>query len=192
MSMTESKAQQYVDLFRNARPTLVSCWNSFYSAAVDAINMKADVVPVLQAKNTTFSKEGGYLIMQLPSGRKIYYPDAFMHYAETPWGTKKMQPHYLTKNSVTQKWEPRTMTGGSFFQNAVQGIARDLLTTSQLNLDAAGYPICLSTHDECGGVYPDDPVYNVENFLKIMATPPAWATDMPLEADGWEGPRYKK
>ena len=84
------------------------------------------------------------------------------------------------------------MTGGNFFQNAVQGIARDLLTNSQLNLEVAGYPICLSTHDECGGVYPDDPMYNVKNFLKIMATPPAWATDMPLEADGWEGPRYKK
>lgn len=192
MDLREDTAQKYVEMFRAARPSLVSCWNEFQKAAVAALDLKADVVPVGNAKSTTFAKEGGNLVMRLPSGRKIYYPNAFMHYGMTPWGANKLQPHYFTKNSVTHKWEARTMTGGNFFQNAVQGIARDLLTTAQLRLEKAGYPICLSTHDECGGVYPDDPMYNLENFLKVMTENPRWAADMPLEADGWEGMRYRK
>jgi DNA polymerase len=192
LEMNESSARPYVDMFRAARPTLVQCWQNFERAAEDALNMKAPSVSVVEARSTAFSKEGPNLTMRLPSGRKIYYQNAFQHYADTPWGSKKLMVHYYTKNSTTQQWEARAMTGGNFFQNAVQGVARDLLTNAQLNLESAGYPICLSTHDECGGVYPDDAQYDLQQFLKTMTIPPAWATDLPLEADGWEGQRYRK
>lgn len=192
MKMSEEIAKPYVEMFRTARPTLVKCWHHFEDAAIQALQHTSDIVTVLDARNTAFFMEGRNLIMRLPSGRRIYYPDAFLHYAKTPWGASRMMAHYYTKDSITHKWDTRSMTGGNFFQNAVQGVARDLLTTAQLNLESAGYPICLSTHDECGGIYPDDAAYSLEQFLKTMTIKPSWAYDMPLSADGWEGYRYRK
>jgi hypothetical protein len=32
----------------------------------------------------------------------------------------------------------------------------------------------------------------LEDVMKIMTTPPAWALDFPLAAEGWVNKRYKK
>jgi DNA polymerase len=193
MTMSEELAEHYVQLFRKARPLLVAAWHLFNSAAKAALEMRAPVVPVNNiGVSVAFLKKGENLQMRLPSGRRINYPSAFLSYEETPWGEKRMGVSYYHQNPTTRVWEPRTMSGGNFFQNAVQGVARDILTENQLNLEDNGYPIFISTHDECGAMVPDTPVYRKDNFLKIMATQPAWATGLPIEASGWEGKRYRK
>ena len=59
-------------------------------------------------------------------------------------------------------------------------------------IDAAGYHIVLSVHDELLCETPDDPSYNHETLSKLMATQPAWALDLPLSAAGFETKAYRK
>ena len=43
---------------------------------------------------------------------------------------------------------PASTYGGKPTENAVQAIARDLLVSGMFNLEAAGYPIVPTVHDE--------------------------------------------
>ena len=92
----------------------------------------------------------------------------------------------------SHRGKPKDIRGANFFQNAVQAICRDLLMDAHLRLEKAGYEIILSVHDELVAEVPDDPKYNLDEFIRIMTDKPFWASDMPVKADGWEGRRYKK
>jgi DNA polymerase len=59
-------------------------------------------------------------------------------------------------------------------------------------IEAAGYEIILTVHDEIIAETPDEPGYNVEHMAGLLAAPPAWAPDMPLAAAGFETHRYRK
>ena len=39
---------------------------------------------------------------------------------------------------------------------------------------------------------PKNSKLNLDDFIKIMATPPNWGEDIPIKAEGWSGDRYKK
>ena len=59
-------------------------------------------------------------------------------------------------------------------------------------IEAAGYSIILTVHDEIIAETPDEPGYNVEHMAGLLAAPPPWAPDMPLAAAGFETDRYRK
>ena len=64
--------------------------------------------------------------------------------------------------------------GGTWTENAVQAIARDLFVEAMQRLEAAGYGIVLHAHDEAVAEVPDD-FGSVEEFLRIFTALPAWA-----------------
>jgi DNA polymerase len=62
-----------------------------------------------------------------------------------------------------------------------------------LSLEDAGYQVCNSIHDEVLLIVPEqnaEPM--LEDVVRIMTTPPSWAPDFPLAAEGWFGKRYRK
>ena len=59
-------------------------------------------------------------------------------------------------------------------------------------IEAEGYEIVLSVHDEVITEAPDQPEFNHEYLSKLLATNPEWAIDLPLAAAGFESYRYKK
>ena len=60
-----------------------------------------------------------------------------------------------------------------------------------LTLDDAGYDIRAHVHDE---VIVSEPIggRSVEEMADLMGQPIAWAPGLPLRADGYETPFYKK
>ena len=76
--------------------------------------------------------------------------------------------------------------------NCVQAIARDVLAHNMPLIEAAGYKIVLTVHDEIIAETPDSIEFNAEHLSALMSTLPAWATDMPLAAEGFETYRYRK
>ena len=90
-------------------------------------------------------------------------------------------------------WKRNPLIGSSIFQSAVQGTARDFLAHAMLSLDKAGYQIVNSIHDEVL-LLVDEKQKDValDDVINIMTTPPSWAPDMPLAAEGWVGERYRK
>ena len=74
---------------------------------------------------------------------------------------------------------------------AVQATARDLMVFAMFNVDAAGYPIIMTVHDELVAEMPTGHG-SLEEFIQLMTVLPPWAKGLPLAAKGWEGPRYRK
>ena len=59
------------------------------------------------------------------------------------------------------------------------------------NLEKAGYKTRMTVHDEIVSSIKKG-LGNVEEYEKIMAQTPAWATNCPVKAEGWRGIRYRK
>ena len=59
-------------------------------------------------------------------------------------------------------------------------------------IEAAGYEIVLTVHDEVICEAPDDAAFNPEHLAGLLAANPPWAPDMPLAAARFETDRYKK
>lgn len=77
--------------------------------------------------------------------------------------------------------------------NCTQGIARDLLANSMLNIVAAGYNIVGHIHDEVIVEVPKENAKEHYNeVVRVMSIPPDWAKDIPLNADGYITPFYLK
>jgi DNA polymerase len=62
-----------------------------------------------------------------------------------------------------------------------------------LSLDKAGYQIANSIHDEVLLIIDEKFADTaLDDVINIMTTPPSWAPDFPLAAEGWVGDRYRK
>lgn len=76
--------------------------------------------------------------------------------------------------------------------NCTQAFARDVLSSSMIPAEEAGYGIILTVHDEIVTETPDSPEFSHEHLSAIMATVPAYAPGLPLAAAGFEAKRYGK
>jgi hypothetical protein len=85
------------------------------------------------------------------------------------------------------------LIGSSIFQSAVQGTARDFLADATLNITKAGYEVINLIHDEVLLLVEEQSAESALNdVVNIMTTPPLWAPDFPLAAEGWVSKRYRK
>jgi DNA polymerase len=132
--------------------------------------------------------------MRLPSGRLLWYPQAHLRERQMTWETSGGRS--VTKLGVSfygrdeqDKCSRQDGYGGRWVENAVSGLCRDLLANALLMLEAAGYRIVLSVHDEVIAEVPDR-YGDVQQFEQIMCQLPDWAWGFPAKAEGWRGNRY--
>jgi DNA polymerase len=133
------------------------------------------------------------LWMQLPSGRLICWRDPKVEDQLTPWGEMRPGVTVFNQNTFTRKWGRNKLIGSSIFQSAVQATARDMLTEAMLALDEKGFEVVNSVHDEVLLLVKQaDAESALGRAIDLMTTPPKWAPDFPLAAEGWHGKRYRK
>jgi DNA polymerase len=92
---------------------------------------------------------------------------------------------------VKKRWVIETTYGGKLTENIDQAISRDLMAEAMLRLEAAGYPVILSVHDEIVSEIGKNEG-DLEEFERIMSEVPAWAAGCPVAVEGWRGERYRK
>jgi hypothetical protein len=81
--------------------------------------------------------------------------------------------------------------GGPLAENATQGVAYDVMMDAVVRLEAAGYPMILTIHDEIICETADD-FGSPEEFKRIVEQRPAWAPDMPVSGKVRVGSRLAK
>jgi DNA polymerase len=111
---------------------------------------------------------------------------------KTPWGKEKYELSYMGVDAINKtKWSREQTYGGKLAENMTQATCRDLLVESLKTLNAKGYYTPAHVYDEIVCEVPLG-FGSIEKVVKIMCTPPQWAKDFPIAAEGWRGTRYRK
>ena len=177
--------------WRQSNPAIVQFWRTVEAAAMQAVRTGRQIT--LPGGRLTFAREcdpangKDFLTIRLPNGRKLYYVNP--HIGTNRFGQESIC--YFGQNQKTKKWGVLETYGGKLTENITQAVARDCLAETIERLEAAGFPVVFHIHDE---VVIDAPpaLAKLEAVEQIMKQPPAWAPDLPLNADGWVNPFFKK
>ena len=167
-------------MWRNAHPNIVAWWTELEDACRIAITRRVAVT----CRHVVVDMAGAWLRIKLPSGRFLCYP--------SPRVEDDGKLSYMGVNQYSRKWGRLGTYGGKLAENITQAAARDVLAGNMPAIEAAGYQIILSVHDENLTETPDTPEYSHEKLAALMARCPDWALDLPLAAAGFEAYRYKK
>lgn len=168
-------------MWRRKHPCIVAYWKDLKEMAVVAVNNPGVWHDCGKVK---FRRDGAWLRMKLPSGRYLCYP--------SPQVNAKGELSYMGVSQYTRQWCRIKTYGGKLFENLCQAFARDVLAYQMPEIDAAGYEIVLTVHDEDGTETPDTPDYTVDRLVAMMTKELAWAPGLPLAASGFETYRYRK
>jgi DNA polymerase len=184
---TDAEVETFKVEWRAAHPAIKRFWYDIDRAAVLAVRERGQVV---RCGRIDLKVTGAFLALKLPSGRKIYYPQPRL-ITESASGKHRV---VFADNAAGQFKDCRNGQGayaGTWTENIVSGIARDLLAAAMLRVEAAGYLIVLHVHDELVCEVPNG-FGSTEEFTRLMTRKPAWALELPIAASAWTGARYCK
>lgn len=188
IEVDEDTAQLAVRAYRDFHWPVVKAWSNIERAAIAAVQNPGKKFKINQ---TTWWIKDRFLWCELPSGRRLAYYGPEVKFEPTPWDEKRPVLYHFGINPLSRKWASSSTYGGRLVENVVQAIARDLMASAMLRIEAAGYPIILSVHDE---LLAECVIGNgsVDAFEKLMAEIPPWAEGCPVKVEGWSGLRYRK
>lgn len=188
MGLSEDELPDIVQRWRQANPRIKDLWYAVEQAALTTMQtaQPQGIYGLIFALEGDLVYGQSFLTVQLPSGRKLYYPKPFLK--ENQFG--KLSVHYYTVGQQTKKWEVTSTYGGKMTENIVQAIARDCLAVTLNRIAARGLQTVFHVHDE---VIIDAPMETtVESVCDLMAEPIPWAPGLILKGAGFESSYYKK
>lgn len=171
-----------VDAWREAHPHTRALWSALKDAYIRAVAHRGETVAV--GKHLKVRADGAWLRIRLPSGRYLCYLSPEV---DADGGCS-----YMGVDHYTRQWKRIRTHGGKLAENVTQAVARDVLFASMPSIEAEGYEIVLSVHDELLTETPDTEAYNHERLAALMSAVPDWAPGLPLAAAGFETTRYRK
>lgn len=165
--------------------------------ALKIVRTKAKHDPTFDEERDDPNAAGWWLKIELPSGRIMSYPGIALSVTteiDEDTGKKRTSTRikYQGENQTTRQWGFQYTYGGKLTENIVQALCRDILAWSMPGVEAAGYEIVLSVHDELITEVPDTDDYTTEELCSLMCDLPIWAKGFPLAAEGDIMYRYRK
>lgn len=193
MGMSDTEMMSIVHKWRKANPKIVALWQEVEDCAHEAVRYQRKVVGT--ARNLEFDCDGDYLTIKLPSGRCLFYRNP--RFIQKQVGGRGPVSKLLCYDGIvqeTKQWGDIETYGGKLTENIVQAISRDLIGYAMMQLEQNEYAITMHVHDEAIAEVPADGWEKqwLSEMERIMGTPPSWASDLPLNADGYITPFYKK
>ena len=187
----DDEVLELVYQWREKSPAIITFWYQVEAAAMETV--KSGRTTAIRNGSIVFAREMDpendldFMTIRLPNGRKLYY--AKPHMGVNRFGRPALC--YWGVNQKTRRWEATETYGGKLVENITQAVARDCLAEAVERLETAGYPVVFHVHDE---VVIDAPVgkNKLEDVVEIMRQVPSWAAGLPLNADGWVNPFFKK
>jgi hypothetical protein len=182
MDITEEESDYYINgAYRPTHPNVVQLWKIFGK----------QVLPAL-ANGTEMS-----VYCLEVADHRVYLPNStFLDYEGLRWGY--FEPNQPAMGEEMQWWAPSRKGwakyfGGKLVENVVQALFSGLLIRQAMATIVQRYRIVLQVHDEIVCCVPDDQAEEALAFmLETLRTPPSWAPDIPLDAEGLIAQNYDK
>lgn len=195
MGMTEEgwlAAETVKNAWRDRHPGIVKAWAKCEELSIKALQRPNKWFEWADGKCAIGAKEFGgvmFLVYRLPSGRKIYKADAHLKQVKK-FGRTAWEIRFMGVDSTTKRWVRQSTYGGSDFQGVVQGTAYDLMDNGWANVEADGFDVILSVHDELGAEGPKG--VDLARFEAGMNRTKEWAAGCPVSSAGYVSSRYRK
>ena len=142
---TENEIKRRQQTWRNAHPQTVKFWGAVNRAAIQAVRKPGSV---FECGRVAFKFDGTFLRMKLPSGRKLAYP--FTKLRTDKYGSLAV----VFMDNQQGKWTEcrfgHGAYGGTWIENAVQAVARDLFAAAMPRLEAQDLGLVLALDDKSG------------------------------------------
>lgn len=187
---SSEELQSWVKSYRASVPNIVAFWKKYkyvLKAMVQGVSVDVDDKGILQL-------EGNCVV--LPNGMKLVYRKMRVDKNERGFD----QYAYWGKNVRTKKPDWENTFEGRMVENAIQALARIVLTTQMSWIKAEfrkrGWSrddahLAMQVHDELIVCCREDIAEEVLEIMQhYMAKPPHWASDLPLGSDGDIAKRY--
>ena len=170
-------------MWRSIAPETTRIWKKYNDAAIKAIENPGQV---FKAGRCQFrcSEVPSTLVIRLPSSRLLLYRAPKLREDKR---TGRKQISYVGLYGGRE-----SLYGGKIAENVTQAVARDILAYAMINADRKGFPIVLHVHDEIIAECKIGSKLNLDLLCKIMKVKPAWASGLPIVAEGFEALRYRK
>lgn len=169
---TDAQATSIVAKYRQTYSRIPILWKRLENYLTMSLYETADLpYSVLTFRNGT---------IQLPNKMSLKYQDL---------RTNNGQLEYIGRNGIEKTY------GGRLTENVVQALSRIVITDAMLRLQTAipGGNVALTVHDEVVIIAPnEEPDATMELVIDTLCTPPHWAMDLPLDAEGGYAHNYSK
>jgi len=175
VEITINEACDYVNTYRKFNQAIVHLWQE----------MEAHLTNMVQGEPKKFkavSFDKNQII--LPSGLAIHYH--MLHASISAMTKRAFNASYQSRKG------PVKLYGGILTENVVQALARCIVAKQMLEISKR-YRVAFMTHDEVVYIAHKDEAEEALQFgLRTMKTPPYWAPDLPLNAEGGYAENYSK
>lgn len=178
----QDTADLAVNIYRSANEANVTWWADVENYCKAAIDNPGSTYTLRSCK---FGMVKHWLTIGLPSGRSIWYPHARLEPTKSKWGG-------LQEQIVFDGTDHKEHTyGAKLVENIVQATSRDILANGlQIAIDN-DYKVVGHTHDE-GITESDEGETNLPHLIDLMCTLPDWGYGIPIKAEGFVTPFYRK
>ncbi len=185
----EITAFRIVQAYRSKFWRVRDMWREQEEVAIAAVKHEGSV---LTAGHMTWFEESGFLYCELPSGRRLAYPDPQVRQTVTSWGAIRDQLTFMGVDTHTHQWVRQHTYGGMIVENETQAVARDLMAGGLVRCEQSGiYKPVLTVHDELLAEAPKG-AGTLAEFESLLTHAESWAPGLPIGAAGWVGHRYHK
>ena len=180
VDLSEERCQAAVNLYRSRNYNVKILW------------AKMDVVILAMLTNTSHQESSlgpikygkGYI--RLPNGLFLQYYGLHGEVEARRDNLVVREATYLTRMGKAKIY------GGLLTENVVQALSRCIIGEQILKVSEK-YRVVTTTHDEIVAICKKkDADKCLADMLEIMSTPPDWAPDLPLAAEGGYDVNYSK
>jgi len=172
MKFSTNEAYSVVNTYRTTYSGIPLLWNKLETKLASTIN------PIYKENWQCLSF--GSQKIKLPNGLSLHYENL------------RYELGKLTYDSRTTE----TTWGGRITENVVQALSRLIVTDAMLRIEAdqnLDAEVVLTVHDEIVLISnANEPDVTMGKLISHMCTPPAWALDLPLNAEGGYDTSYSK
>jgi len=196
-TVEESLAKRTIYAYRETFSQVPELWKELDESSLEAVRCGKTIwCAKSRIAFKTYKAGNGmiFLLMRLPNGRYMMYPDIKLQKTSTPWGQKRWSITYKVQEDG--QWRRTSTYGGKLLENATQGMCRDAMLLGAHNVDKAGYEVLFTVYDEIISMIDKDKA-NVSQYEQLLCNVTAnpdgvWARGFPLKAEGKTFRSYRK